>query len=388
MAYRRVTLTLVGSYASYGAFWGTWAVAFPRFLDRHDYTPGEVSLGFALISVVAIAVMAFVAPRLEPWPRHISLALALGIHAVGDVLLGVLPTGALAIGWIAVGFGTGLVDVFSNAAGHQVEVASKKPILQWIHAGYGAGGAIGAVGAGIAATNGASSLELLVGAGVLQGIACVAAWTSPVLRRTRGGERAGTFSLGAFRTSPYLLVPAVVVLFAFFVEGSMDVWAVIFLERTLGASIMASALGFAAFASAIALGRLFAGRVLFGLGHRRTILISAIGSLTAGSVAVITSSPAVASLAFLALGFALSAAAPAAFGMAGSTDTDAGLAIGAITTVGYSGFVFGPPIMGWLADNISLRASMIALVASTAGIAVAGAFTRSAVDVDVDVLGL
>ncbi len=58
------------------------------------------------------------------------------------------------------------------------------------------------------------------------------------------------------------------------------------------------------------------------------------------------------------------------------TEVDAGLAIGAVTTVGYSGFVFGPPIMGWLADHISLRAAMFALVASTLGIALAGAFTR------------
>ena len=44
----------------------------------------------------------------------------------------------------------------------------------------------------------------------------------------------------------------------------------------------------------------------------------------------------------------------------------------AVTTVGYSGFVWSPPVFGWIAQAFDLRAAMVVIVSSTAGIVVAG----------------
>ena len=65
----------------------------------------------------------------------------------------------------------------------------------------------------------------------------------------------------------------------------------------------------------------------------------------------------------------------AAFGLAGAFGLDAGMVVAAMTTVGYTGFVVGPPIMGRLADQVGLRATMAALLVATLGIA-AGAIPR------------
>jgi len=266
-----------------------------------------------------------------------------------------------------------VVDVFVNAAGQGIEERSEASVLQWVHAAYGVGGAMGAIGAGIAVTAGASFRDVLVAGSVPQLAAGVWAWSSPGLRSVpRQRPAGGGIALRAFARAPSLLIPAAVVMFAFFVEGSMTVWSVIFLRRTLGASILAGAGGFAAFALAIALGRAFAARVLFGLGNRLTIVVSGAGSLGAGIVAVLAPSPVVASAAFLLLGFFLSAAAPAALAQAGAGPVPPGLTVAAITIAGYAGFVVGPPIMGWLADRVGLRATMTALVVATLGIAVAG----------------
>jgi MFS family permease len=43
-----------------------------------------------------------------------------------------------------------------------------------------------------------------------------------------------------------------------------------------------------------------------------------------------------------------------------------------VTTVGYSGFVWSPPIFGWIAQAFDLRAAMVVIVSTTAGIVVAG----------------
>jgi hypothetical protein len=375
---RRGIGPLLATYWTFGGFWGVWAVIFADFLRQHGLSPGELSLQFVGLSATAILVMTFVAPRLETMRRGASIGLGLGVHALGAALVAVLPTFTLVVGFTVVGLGTGIIDVFVNSAAHEIELASGRSALQWVHAFYGVGGVTGGLGAGVALTLGADPDSLLLVTAVAQ--AAVTMWVlgAEALRiRGAAGGTGQRVTLAVFLARPALLLPGLVVLSAFFIEGSMDVWSVIFLRRTLGASVMAGAVGFAAFAAATATGRAFAARVLFDLGYRRTIVISASGSMLSGAFAVLTSSPVVASVAFLVLGFSLSAASPAAFGLAGSEG--GGRAIAAVTTVGYTGFVIGPPILGWLADAVSLRATMVAVVVATVGVA-AGALGRGTPD--------
>jgi fucose permease len=359
---------LVATYGAYGGFWGAFVVVFSEFLDERSLTAGGVSLYFAGMSVVAITVMTFVAPRLEPLPRNQTITLSLLTHASGNALLVLLPSDYLAFAFLAMGAGTGLIDVFVNAAGQQVESRSGSSVLQWVHAAYGAGGVVLAMATGIALTNGIPHEAPILVATALQVVVAGVAWRSAALSE-RATRPQGRFALAIFAERPVLIVPAVIVLFSFFIEGSMDVWSVIFLRDTLGSSIIGGAIGFSAFALAITLGRAIGARFFFHLGYTRTILISGLASLVFAAIAVAAPNATVASLAFLGLGFALSPAAPAAFGMAEGAERDAGLAVGAMTAVGYSGFVVGPPIMGWLADNIGLRAAMSAMLVATVGMA-------------------
>ena len=64
-----------------------WVVVFAPFLRDHNLSAGAISLELSTLTVVAILVITFVSPRLEPLPRHASIALALGLHAIGAVLV-------------------------------------------------------------------------------------------------------------------------------------------------------------------------------------------------------------------------------------------------------------------------------------------------------------
>lgn len=96
--------------------------------------------------------------------------------------------------------------------------------------------------------------------------------------------------------------------------------------------------------------------------------MAGVGSLIGGMVAVAANDPLVVGLGFLMLGFTLSAAGPAAFGLAGKVTDDPAAAITAVTTVGYTGFVWSPPLLGWVAQTVSLRAAMGVMVVATLGI--------------------
>ena len=80
--------------------------------------------------------------------------------------------------------------------------------------------------------------------------------------------------------------------------------------------------------------------------------------------------------AFLLMGFAMSAAAPAGFSLVEETTTEPSNAIAAVATVGYTGFVWSPPLLGWIADTVDLRAAMGVIVLATLGIIATGLFAR------------
>jgi MFS family permease len=113
--------------------------------------------------------------------------------------------------------------------------------------------------------------------------------------------------------------------------------------------------------------------VLFGLGRRTTIIASGIGAAAGGAVATAANDPVVVAFGFLLMGFSIAAAAPAGFGLVEQiAPDDQAHAIAAVTTVGYSGFVWSPPIFAWLAQAFDLRAAMGAIVVATVGILVTG----------------
>jgi fucose permease len=240
-----------------------------------------------------------------------------------------------------------------------------------MHATYALGGITGAGAAGLIR---AAGLDYRIGLAYAGAALCATTiWTAIAVPRERSPEGARTrFSITALFRSPALIVPTIVVLSSFLIEGSMDAWAGLYLREQLGATAEEAAIAFILFALAVFLGRLFAGRVLFGLGRRTTILVAGFGSAAGGLMVVLANDALVAGLAFLVLGFTLSAAVPAAFGLAGDATDDPATAIAAVTTVGYTGFIWSPPLVGWVAQTANLRAAMGVIVMATLGIVAGG----------------
>jgi MFS family permease len=87
---------------------------------------------------------------------------------------------------------------------------------------------------------------------------------------------------------------------------------------------------------------------------------------------VLSDSTLVVAGAFLVMGFAISAAGPAAFGRVEEATDDPTSAITAVATIGYTGFVWSPPLLGWIAQVADLRAAMAAIVLATVGITATG----------------
>ncbi len=372
---RSRTLPLLAGYWSFGQFWGVWVILVLEFQRHHSLTDSRLGLLYSLLSISAIATMLAGAPRLQRWTLRASVPVSLASLGVAALALAVVPTSTLLVTFVLVGVGNGLIDVYVNVAAQREETRTRRPVLQWLHASYALGGVTGAAAAGILRTIDVDHRLVIAASGAA--LLSTAWWNVRGASRepTAEGDRSA-LSVSALRRTPALWIPALTVLFCFLVEGSMDIWSGLYLREELGASPAAAGAAFVAFAGALFIGRLFAAKVLFGLGSRRTIVIAGIGGGIGGTIAVLAQTTPVVAGAFLLMGFAMSAAGPAGFSLVEETSDDPN-AIAAVATVGYTGFVWSPPLLGWIADTVDLRAAMAVIVLATAGITVTGLFARS-----------
>lgn len=372
---RSRTLPLLAGYWSFGQFWGVWVILVLEYQRQHALSDSRLGLMYSLLSLAAIGTMLAGAPRLQRLPLRVSVPASLGCLAVGSIGLAVQPTSLVLVTFVVIGVGNGLIDVYLNVAAQREEARSRRPVLQWLHASYALGGVTGAAAAGALRTVGLDHRLGLAAAGVA--LLATAGWNARRAVDEPAAEGAAArLSVSALRTNPTLWIPALTVLFCFLVEGSMDIWSGLYLREQLGASAGAAGAAFVAFAGALFVGRLFAAKVLFGLGAPRTIIVSGIGGGIGGAIAVLSDSTVVVAAAFLLMGFALSAAGPAGFSLVEGTSEDPSAAIAAVATVGYTGFVWSPPLLGWIADTVDLRAAMRVIVLATLGITVMGFLAR------------
>jgi MFS family permease len=156
---------------------------------------------------------------------------------------------------------------------------------------------------------------------------------------------------------------------AFLVEGGIEAWSALFAERELDARPGAAALAPAAYALAMVTGRLSGQWLDRRLGDARLVATGGVVSLAGLSLAAAAPALPVALAGFFLGGLGVSVVAPAMFGAAGRTAApeERASAVATATTLGYSGFLLGPPLVGALAESTGLRGAFV-LLAGAAGV--------------------
>jgi MFS family permease len=357
-----------------GFLFGSLVARMPAIRDHAGVTNGE--LGFALACVAAGAVVAMpVAGALAArhGSRDITRA-ALGLSAVA-VLLPVLATSlpALAVAFLLMGLTMGAFDVTMNAHGVAVERRYGRPILAGFHAAFSFGGLAGAASAATAAAV-ALDLQVHVALAALTSLVVGLAWSRRFLP---ADEDAGGAEIPVLARPPRRLWLLGAVAFScLLVEGAAADWSAVYVRDELSAGAATAATAYVAFSLTMAVGRLLGDRLVERFGP--VALVRWGGLLAAGGFGAGLAAGAVpgALLGFAALGAGLATVIPVVFRAAGSTPgISPGMALAAVSSTGYLGFVAGPPVIGSVAEAVGLPAALTILVAL--GVVVA-ALARSA----------
>ena len=264
----------------------------------------------------------------------------------------------LALNLFVFGAAIGTLDVAMNVQAVIVERDSGGALMSGFHGLFSVGGFVGAGSMALMLWGG---LAPLAAAAVLAFVsALLLAGAAPYLLREPDHAGAG----GPLFVMPHgaVIFIGVLCFIVFLAEGAMLDWSALFLTGARGLDAGRGGLGYAAFASAMTLGRLTGDRVVGRLGGKRVLLLGGACAAAGFLFAVLAPSAGAALLGFVLIGLGASNIVPILFSAAGRQKAmPAGLAISAITTIGYAGILAGPAIIGFVARAASLNVAFAGL---------------------------
>jgi MFS family permease len=371
----RTAITIV--FALNGMLYGSWAARIPAIQDRLDLGAG--ALGIALAGVAAGALVAM--PLSGSWAsragsRRVTRTF-LAAACATVMFAGLAPSFALLVlATLLLGAANGGLDVAMNAQGAAVEKRSRKLIFSSLHAGFSGGGLVGALLGAAAAGVGIDVRVNLIAIGVV-----ALAIGAPVTRLLLPGDADAAPEGHSFaRPTRALWALGILAFCCLLAEGAAADWSAVYVQNSLDAPAGQAGLAFAAFSAMMTLGRLAGDRLTGAVGSVRLLRASGLVAGVGLGAALIAARPGAAIVGFALLGAGLSVVIPIVFRSAAAvTDGAAGPSLAAVSTLGYLGFLAGPPLVGALAELTSLPValSLVACCAASTA-ALAGATGRSA----------
>jgi fucose permease len=343
-----------------GAAIGTWVAQIPWIQDRFDLSESAIGLviagmSLAVVAAFPVAGQAVVRHGSErmTWVGGVATALAvnLAVLAPNPVLV--------AAGLFVLGASSATMDVSMNSHGVGVQRVLDRPIMSSLHAGWAFGGM---AGASFSALLSALSVDPRVTVALASALMLTALVASA--RRIGPGSAAEGMDAPRFTLPPRgVVLLAVLCLLVMLTEGAMADWGGIYLRQDLGAEAAVAALAFAFFTAGMTVGRIFGDAI-----NRRIAAVTLLraGALLTGiplAAMLLIGHPAAALAGLFLVGLGVSNGVPLMFSAAGRRpDTAAGPGIAAVSSMGSLGFLAGPPLIGFMADAISLPWALASLV--------------------------
>ncbi|MFI5843815.1 MFS transporter [Catenuloplanes sp. NPDC051500] len=346
-----------------GLIAGSWAPRMPALADQIGAGPGM--LGLVLFGApVGLAAAASFAGQLcaRFGARIMVLVSAVAAAGVLPLLALVRSPWQLGIVLILLGASFGLFDVSNNVAAMVAIRHAERPLMPVFHAGFSFGALGGSL---LAAAAAGSRLALLpyfalATAGALIVISAVIRFVPR--QETSPEDAAGDGPRTAVRR-PALWLLGLVAFCAAIAEGASYDWSAFFAVHERGMSERAGAVMFSAFCLAMGVVRLTGERIQHRFGPVRMLVggsvLGGAGLLLAATVPAAGFTYAGYLLAGCGLAFGFPVVLDLA-GAAGRRDDGTGgeREIGFVTTVSYTGFLLGPPLVGGLAQLANLSVAI------------------------------
>lgn len=340
---------------------GAWAPKIPFFSQALGLTELMLGVMIFVFGVGSLVLMPIAGMQIARYGsrRVVEVTTLLFIPTIVLVtLVDNIWTGAIAI--FLFGGLTGAMDVAMNANAVEVERNMRRSIMSSCHAFWSLGGLCGAATGGfLIASLGVTGHVLLLAA------VCVVLFIVArpmILADAPHPSDEPTKAKLPMTPLPWLI--GTIALFCMIPEGTVLDWSALYLRNELNATTEMSGFAFAAFSFTMAVCRFAGDFVRDRFGAVNTLRFCGVAAIIGLVMAGQSNSVTLALIGFAITGIGISNMVPIAFSAGGNIPGLApGVGLSVVTTMGYSGILFAPSLIGLVAEHTSLSTVYTAIPA-------------------------
>lgn len=340
---------------------GAWAPKIPFFSQALGLTEFMLGVMIFVFGVGSLVLMPIAGMQIARYGsrRVVEVTTLLFIPTIVLVtLVDNIWTGAMAI--FLFGGLTGAMDVAMNANAVEVERNMRRSIMSSCHAFWSLGGLCGAATGGfLIASLGVTGHVLLLAAVCV--VLFVVARPMILADAPHPSDEPAKAKL-PMTPLPWLI--GTIALFCMIPEGTVLDWSALYLRNELNATTEMSGFAFAAFSFTMAVCRFAGDFVRDRFGAVNTLRFCGVAAIIGLVMAGQSNSVTLALIGFAITGIGISNMVPIAFSAGGNIPGLApGVGLSVVTTMGYSGILFAPSLIGFVAEHTSLSTVYTAIPA-------------------------
>lgn len=352
----RSRLSISCMFFLHGLCFSSWGARIPAIQDIHHLSEAELGSVLLTLPVGSILSMSLAASLVNRFGSRRVLLLAICAYSSLLVTLGLAQSvWQLSLLLIVFGVASNLVNVSLNTQAVDIEQIYKRSIMASMHGLWSLAGFVGAfIGAFMIAENYSPYLHFLFILGLVITLALPCSSNLLHARSTHSGARTKLFKL----PEKSLLVLGLICFLSMICEGAMFDWSGIYFKKVVRAQGGWVGAGYIAFMSTMAGTRFVADRFKERFGIEKTLLTSGLFIFVGLIISVLFPYLETSLLGFLLVGSGVSAVVPMVLSEAAKTSAlSPSGAIASVSSIGFFGFLLGPPLIGWIAGASGLRLS-------------------------------
>ncbi len=366
---------VVGLIFSFNSFlFGNWVTRIPDVKIALGMSDADLGLALLGAPIGAMLIMPFSGWLIARFQLGRVVWVSSFLHLGAPILLSSAPNFyLLTAALFYFGLTNAWMDIAMNAAAAATEKEAGKPIMSTCHGMWSLGAMLGSasgsllVGLQIPVRLHLISLSILVLTVVTLLFKLIDSY------REESSAEDKVFAL----PNMSLLGLAFMAFCILLSEGAIADWSAVYMSQTLLSNPYLVGFAYAGFSGLMAIGR-FAGDTLIPkFGSKKIVFVGGLLAFFGLGVALLISNPIVAIVGFSLTGLGFSCIVPVLFSSAASEPGyTPGTGIAAVTIIGYTGFLVGPPLIGFLSEMHSLPAGLSLVVILSGLVSVLTLFVR------------
>ncbi|MDP4884903.1 MAG: MFS transporter [Flavobacteriaceae bacterium] len=358
------------AFMSLNLVYGTWAIYIPTIKAQLEIDKSALGIAIFFMAMGSFLILP-IAPRINDY-LGCGKATTYGILALG--VLGILPFIAptypfLLGGLFLLGAAQGFLDISMNATVAEIERRDQVTLMTAMHGFFSLGGVLAGLGTFAIAwfTHAYEHMGVILVLMVLVNIFFFSAYkdiTSPAKKES---------GFSAKHLKPLLLL-GVISFVVMGSEGAIVDWSGLYLQEIVQLEDQWIGAGFLGFSIAMTTGRFFGDGISQRIGSEKILALGAAVAIL-GYTGVLQDQMIWSISGFTAVGLGLSVVIPELFRMAGRQKTiSPSKAMAIVAGFGYSGFLTGPVILGFIAEGYGLHTSYYSLLGAIIAVLITALF--------------